>query len=175
MGTTRLTDLIIRNTRPPDHGQIVIWDSVIQNFGVRLSQGGTRSYVVMIHDGRRRKRITFGRFPALGLADARNEAKRILAGAMLGTLPDKGEKAVLDFAEALDLFGKTHCAKRNRANTAAETTRLLRRHFLPKLGDRTLPDIRNQDVVGIIDRMLDTPSEANHAFSAIRKFFNWAR
>ena len=35
----------------------------------------------------------------------------------------------------MTLFLKVHCAEHNRPSTARETERLLRRHFLPRLGD----------------------------------------
>lgn len=177
MPTRQLTDLVVRNAAAPADGQYVIWDKSLPGFGLRVSQGGTRSYVVMFYEGPRKRRVTIGKYPALGLADARSEAKRILASVMLGAPPEMPSKAapVLDFANALDAFVETHCRRNNRQATSKETERLLRRHFEPKLGRMALADITAQRVAALIDQMLDTPGEANHAFAAVRKFFNWAR
>ena len=49
----------------------------VPNFGCRVSQGGTKSFVVQ--HGADRQLITIGRYPVVSLADAREEAKRILA------------------------------------------------------------------------------------------------
>ena len=49
--------------------------------GIRLSQGGSKTFIVMIGSG---KRFTIGRYPAVSLAEARTEAKRILAEKQLG-------------------------------------------------------------------------------------------
>lgn len=176
MPTRQLTELVVRNAELPESGQCVIWDKSLPGFGLRVSQGGTRSYVVMFYEGARKRRVTIGKYPALGLGDARSEAKRILANVMLGEPPEMPSKAepVLDFTKAIDLFVETHCRRNNRAATAKETERLLRKHFAPKLGRMALGDITPQRIAGLVDQLLDTPGEANHAFSAIRKFFNWA-
>lgn len=177
MSPRQLTELVVRNASPPESGQYVIWDKSLPGFGLRVSQGGTRSYVVMFYEGPRKRRVTIGKYPALGLGEARAEAKRILAGVMLGTAPEMPSMAapVLHFTAALDAFVETHCRRNNREATARETERLLRRHFEPKFGRMALGDITPQKISGLIDQLLHTPGEANHAFSAIRKFFNWAR
>jgi hypothetical protein len=51
--------------------------------------------------------------------------------------------------------------------------RLLRRHFTC-LKSKPLGDISHNHITGIIDGLLDTPSEANRAFTAIRTFFRFA-
>ena len=176
MPTRQLTDLLVRKAVLPKSGQYVIWDKTLSGFGVRISQGGAKSFVVMFYEGKRKRRVTVGKFPTLGLAEARSEAKRILASVTLGEAPDMPSQvdSVVTFSNALDLFIKTHCKKNNRESTAKETERLLRKHFESKLGRMALEDITPQKLAGIIDRLLERPGEANHAFSAIRKFFNWA-
>jgi integrase len=163
-----LTDIVVRNAKPPARGQRTVWDASVQNFGCRLSQGGTKSWIVM--HGRRRQVITIGRYPMISLSAARTEAKRILAERTL----DPRRSTGITFKEALALFISTHCEQHNRPSTAKETVRLLTNHFLEKFSQRSLEEISTQDVAGLVDRLLPTPSEANHAFTAIRTFFRWA-
>ncbi|MEH6728947.1 MAG: Arm DNA-binding domain-containing protein, partial [Hyphomicrobiales bacterium] len=70
----RLTDLSIRQLKAPDKGQKTYFDVGLPGFGVRVSQGGSKSFVVMY--GQKRRLKTVGRYPHLSLADARREAKR---------------------------------------------------------------------------------------------------
>ncbi len=163
-----LTDIVVRNAKPPDRGQATFWDTSLRSFGCRVSQGGTKSWVVM--HGSERRLITIGRYPVISLAVARTEAKRILAQQTLG-----GHRfSSLSFKEALALFLSTHCSQHNRPSTAKETTRLLTNHFLGKLGQRPLGEISTDEVATLVDQLLDTPSEANHAFTALRTLFRWA-
>lgn len=166
MPKVRLTDISIKSLKP-QVAQVTYWDETLPSFGCRVSPGGTKSFTVMHGDSRRR--VTIGRYPTLSLAVARTRAKEILAEVTLGM-----HGTTIGFETALDRFVATHCKQNNRASTAKETERLLRRHFLPKFRNRPLDDITTQDIAGTIDKLLSTPSECNHAFTAVRTFFRWA-
>ncbi|HYM33157.1 MAG TPA: tyrosine-type recombinase/integrase [Candidatus Cybelea sp.] len=166
MPRTHLTDISIRSLKPHDT-QVTYWDDALPSFGCRVNPGGTKTFTVMYGDDR--KRVTIGRYPIVSLSQARARAKEILAEITLGT-----HGSTITFEAALDLFVKTHCEPNNRASTAYETERLLRRHFLPKLRSQSLQDIATPDVARLIDALLTKPSECNHAFTAVRTFFKWA-
>src|ERR1700759_3738811 len=78
----RLTDMTIRTLQPPANGARVYTDDIVTGFGVRVSQGGTKSYVLT--HGPRHHRETIGRVDVIDLKDARAEAKRRLAEYTLG-------------------------------------------------------------------------------------------
>jgi hypothetical protein len=162
-----LSDATLRNLKATGQ-QYAVYDDTLAGFSVRVSQAGTRTFSLVY--GSPRKRITLGRYPLITLSQARDKARKLLAHRMLhGDAPPD-----LTFDDALTLFLKVHCAEHNRLSTRVQTQRLLRRHFLPKLGGRTLKDIGTDDILRITDRMLKTPSEANHAFTAARTMFKWA-
>jgi len=163
-----LTDITVRKLRPPPAGQITYWDSTLTGFGLRVSQGGAKTFTV-VH-GARRERLTIGRYPIISLAEARTAARRILAERTLGA----HRSPSINFDEALKQFFSTHCDQNNRVSTATETKRLLSKHFLPGFRKEAVGDITPHDISKRIDRLLATPSEANHAFTAIRSFFRWA-
>ena len=48
------------------------------------------------------------------------------------------------------------------------------KHFEPPLRHFTLQAVSTHEVASIVDRLLYKPSEANHAFTAIRTFLRWA-
>lgn len=167
MPKTHLTDLVVRNLKPT-HTQMTYWDTAsnVPGFNVRVSQGGTKTFTLVL--GVERRRITLGRYPALSLQADRKQAQRLIAEHML-----TGAASKIKFEEALELFLNTHCKLRNKPRTAAGTERLLRRHFGDLVG-RRLDSITVREVGAIIDELLSTPSEANHAFVALKTFFNWS-
>jgi integrase len=171
MPSARLTDILIRGLKPPSEGQITYWDTTLPSFGLRISQGGSKTFV-LVH-GKSRKRQTIGRYPIVSLSDARAEAKRILALITLGTAMATSAPEAVTFAEGLSAF-LANSEKRNKPRTAKDYRRLLTRHFLPTLGSRQLPEITPRDIARIIDKLLVTPSECAHAFAAIKIFFRWA-
>jgi integrase len=77
-----LTDLKIRSLQAPAKGQKMHLDGAVRGFGVRVSQGGTKSFVLIV--GTERRRHTIGTFPIISLAQARQQARNKLAEIQLG-------------------------------------------------------------------------------------------
>ena len=143
------------------------WDS-LPGFGIRVSPGGTKTFVLVV--GKRRKRKTIGRYPILSLAEARTEAKRLLAQRTLKVV----QPSSITFEDALTLFFEKHCDERNKDRTAYETKRLLNRHFLPDLRDEQMAEVTTTALTDIIDD-IGARGTAHNAFVAARTFFNWAK
>jgi hypothetical protein len=162
----KLTDIVLRNLPVPEEGQKTCQDDSLPGFGVRVSPGGTKTFVVVY--GYRRDRRTIGRYPVISLADARTEAKRLLAEVTLG----KPRLKRIPFEAALDAFVANHCAQKNRPRMARDTERLIRDHFAPKLARGSLDEITARDISSVTDRLpgAGKPGAANHAFTAVRTF-----
>ena len=157
MPRLHLTDVSIRALKAPENGQVTYWD---KGLGVRVSWGGTKTFIVLAGIGRRK---AIGRYPDLSLAEARKKAKKVIAQPRLSELT---------FHDALDLYVSAHLQKYTRPKTAKETERLLRKHF-STLGPRHLEDINPSAVSSCIDE-LSPPSIADHAFVALGGLFRWA-
>src|SRR5262249_37607171 len=100
MARTLLTDISIRSLKTPDRGQIVFWDEHLKGFGVRVSQGGSKTFVVQVGPSSKRTLKVLGRFPQTTLAQARKLAVTIKAGVKVA--PALIEE--LTFKEALDRY-----------------------------------------------------------------------
>lgn len=162
MPKTTLTDISVRALKAPAHGQTTVWDAG-SPLGVRISQGGSKTFIVLIGSG---KRKVIGRFPIISLAVARKEAQRILAEKTLGILqPDQSET----YDSAVKRY-LAQCEKKNRPGTVASYTRLLR-HLA--FGTTKLVDITPQEIVRKLDKLTDRPVEYHHTIVAGRIFFSW--
>jgi len=53
----KLTDVTIRNLKIPAKGAVVYYDGQLTGFGVRISEGGTKSFI-LTHGPRRRRETT---------------------------------------------------------------------------------------------------------------------
>lgn len=167
MPTLTLTDLAVRKLTIPERGQTTYYDKSLKGFGVRVSPGGTKTFV-LVH-GKKRKRTSLGRYGVISLANARKKAKGILYDETL----NPNQAPSLSFSEALTRYLDVHCEPRLKPRTYKENKWLLERHFLPDLSDTELKDITPHDVTPILDGLLETPSLANHAFTALRTFLRW--
>lgn len=160
-----LTDRTIKALSIPDSGQLTYWDSAQSGFGVRVSQGGSKSFVVVYGPNRTRK--TIGRYPTVSLKQARDKAKELKAAYVLGL----DRKRSITWAAARDLFLED-CEYRLRPATVRYYRSRLNTHF--RFGKRQLNDITRQDFQGRIRGGPRTRSEQHHALVVARTLLNWA-
>ena len=161
-----LTDLFIKRQKPPESGQKTYFDTDPKGFGIRISQGGTKTFVYKY--GKARKLKTIGRYPDWSLTDARREAKRI-QGEVLSLPSATSKLPECTFAEARERFLKDSQA-RTKPKTHEEYTRLLHKHFAFK---KLLVDINRQDIMSAVSELRSKPSVEQHAFVAVRTLMNW--
>jgi integrase len=161
----RLTDLSIRTLRAPAQGQKTYWDDTIKSFGCRVSQGGTRSFVVQY--GFDRRLTTIGRHPVISLAEAREEARRILAEHTLG----RHRPRSIRWDEAMEPY-LAACREKNRETTVETYQWILNRHFPFKrmqLASLTFEDIERQLA------KIEKSGQRNHALTAVKAFLGWCQ
>ncbi len=159
------TDIGVRALKVPSTGQITVWDSK-SPLGIRMTHKGSKSYVVMIGSG---KRHTIGRTDIISLAEARDEARRLLAEKTLGLF---NKPSAVTFETALSLFLKEHYQGK-RERTRKEAARLLNRHFLPPFRRLSLSELTDAEIGKKLDSLQKTPSERLHAFRALRTMLKW--
>src|SRR5450759_5410706 len=126
-----LTDMTLRTTKLPERGTATLWDGSLKHFGVRISKGGAKSFIVLLGSGRRQ---AIGRYPILSLAKAREKAKIILAQRALG----KHQPGAISWKKAIEQY--LDFVKRNRRpHTHHEYARTLRGYF--PFGNTNLADV----------------------------------
>src|SRR5208282_4415315 len=116
MAKIAFSDVKLRSLSPPDRGQIAFWDEKLPSFGIRVSQGGSKTFVL----NRNNTLLTIGKFGVLTLAKARTEAKRMLAEFTLGRVRPQS----ITFQQAVQVFLEEKGARR-RVRTVADHKRHL--------------------------------------------------
>ncbi len=157
----RLTDFSIRALETPLKGQKTYHDDTLPGFGIRLSQAGSKTFV-LVH-GRDRRKITIGRYGIITLAQAREEAKRLLAEFTLGKIRPQS----ITYSQAVELFLKEKRKTARPATTNGYERLLNRLNFKAQL-----LDISPHEFSRKLDR-IKAPSERNHALVAAKVFFRW--
>jgi hypothetical protein len=133
----RLTDLSIKTLKAPEKGAIIYPDTVLTGFGVRVSEGGTKSFVLT--HGKLRKRETIGRVGVLTRQEARAEAKRRLAEYTLGKTVARAvpwNTAVTTYLEEV--------RKSRRERTHADYKRFLGKYF--RFGELAVSEVTPSDI-----------------------------
>ena len=156
-------DIAIRNIKPPEQGQLDLWDASLPKFGIRCARGGAKTWVLK-HNNRR---ITLGHYPVISLAQARVEAKRLLAQFTLG----HNHQQSVSFSAALQNYLVQH-QRTCRPRTHSEARRILTSNF-KLFQHKRLNAISKHDINWIIGSLAHAPSAARHAFNCIKAMMRW--
>lgn len=152
-----LTDLAIQKLPTPSSGQKVYYEP--SGLGVRISQGGTKSFVVQL--GARRRRKTLGRYPQLSLKAARAKAMMYINHADRYAVSYKSDLLIEEFLQEVK--------NRLKPRTHADYKRILEKHF-PKTDIQTVDRsyLRN-----VMKRFTHRPGELFHITAVFKTFLNW--
>jgi integrase len=189
--TSRFTDKTLRSLMRPQSQPSKIWDSSLRGFGCRVSELGTITFIVMKRPRGSRNfvNVTLGRYPLLGLAEARSKARDVLHQLEHGIDPrehaaeQKAERERVakaaeaakgsTFAAVAEDFIARHVASKRSARSIEQR---IRRELIPRWGDRPITDISRNDVVKAIIEIVDRgePESAHSTLCYAKRLFSWA-
>lgn len=165
------------------HADGWIWDTEVKGFGLRVSKGGVKSYLVGYRAGAggrsaQKKRYTFGRHGSPWTPDeARTEAKRLLGQIADGHDPAAERKTKREASNLTELskrFLSEHVEVKCKPRTVEEYRRLIELHVRPKLGNKSVPEITRDDIARFHQGLKNTPYQANRTLAVLGKMFEVA-
>ncbi|HEX7199999.1 MAG TPA: tyrosine-type recombinase/integrase, partial [Dongiaceae bacterium] len=162
--------------KPPDAGQIDYFDDSLPGFGLRVSAGGRRAWVLLYRHGTLKRRLTLGPYPDLPLAAARDKARDHLREVAHGRDPAAekaaGRKAET-FAELAEDYLERYAKKRKRSWRKDELA--LARDLLPRFATLKATAITRRDINRLLDSIVDrgAPIQANRTFGILRRIYSW--
>src|SRR5580692_1370180 len=165
-----------------DVAELVLWDTELKGFGVRVQRGDAKSYVLHYRVGTGRgaplRKLTIGRHGSPWAPEtARKEAKTLLGMIEDGADPaaDKlARREAPTIAELAERFLAEHAEAKRKGSTAAEYRRLLDKIILPALGKRKVADVTRADVTKLHHANRAAPYQANRVLAVLSKMFNLA-
>ncbi len=176
----RLTDRSIEALRPRV-ARYEVWDEARKGFGVRVTPRGVKSFIWVYHFNGKPRRLTFGRYPHLALADAGvrlAEAKQLLDKGIdpgsLAVSERSAERSAEIVADLVAVYLDRYARPRKRS--AAEDERILGKDVLSRWAARKVKDITRRDVVMLLNAIVDrgAPIQANRTLTILRRMFKFA-
>lgn len=152
-------------------------DSVISGFGLRVTSGGAKSFIIEKRVFGKVKRITLGRYGNITVEQARKEAMNFLGQVATGKDPVAEKKARQAEQVTLKEVFEDYLASRKslRPSTVKDYKHTLSKAF-SDWQDKPLTDI-TKDMVELRHRTLGKGSQAraNNAMRVLRAIFNHAK
>jgi integrase len=175
----KLTETAVAKLKlPPRKSETIVFDDGVAGLGLRLREGGSRTWVYQYKIGTQQRRISLGKFPAMPPAMARKTAAKLQAEVRLGNDPAavKAEKQ----GRAAETFGavlKTYLARRRgqiRDSSLTEVERHLSRNLAP-LHSLPLAKVDRRTIAAQLARLTNEagPIQANRTRASLSKFLNW--
>jgi integrase len=180
----KLTAAAVEKIKPPPSGQIEYFDQLLPSFGLRVSYKGSKSWFVMTRVEGKLIRMTLGKSPAIPLAMARDEARRLMNMAASGQDPrlekseakrKREEQHRSTFGVCAEEFLERYVATRLRPSTMREYKRILTGPDTRHWQGRPISSITKREVLDVIEKMegRGSPGAAARALAYLGKFFNW--
>lgn len=179
----KLTKRSVEAIAPPDDGEIIVWDSELMGFGVRVAASGRRTYFIYGRTtGGRQVKLKVGVHGAV-TADKARENASIELGKLAAGLDPAQERREAKQAERAQLAAPTVTALAGEylaahaevhKRTAADDRATIDKIILPRLGTRKVAEVTHTDLEALHRDMRATPYRANRVLALLSKMFNLA-
>jgi integrase len=169
------TDAAVKRLKPPKAGQVDLFDQGYPGLALRLSYGGHRSWVFFYRINGRLRRMTLGTYPALSLADAREEWRKARNAAQSGKEPVRPRAPGSGDASFEIAIADWLNRDQGHNRTKGAVKRLIEKDALPAWRHRQVADIGRGDVLDITDAVVDrgSPITARRLHAHLHRFFTW--
>jgi integrase len=174
----RITDTLVRKLSTPTSGNRITKDARVRGFGIRVTAGGARSFVLGYTVHGRERRMTIGEFPAWTTLAALEEAKRLRRLVDQNIDPLEQRIAAREAPTVRDLakrFLDEHAPKR-RPSYLINNSLIVDRWILPALGNVKVADVRPSHIE-ILHRKVTkagSPVMANRVIACLSKILSLA-
>jgi integrase len=151
----------------------LIWDALQRGLAIRVQPSGSRAWKAIYSRHGRPRWYHIGDVGAIGLADARRLAARVMLAVVEGKDPAAERKA----ERGSGTFGELHAKYLETAKLKNKSWRqseyLIRRYAMPRWAKLAAPSITFADVEALLER-IEAPVLANQVLAAISAVFSWA-
>lgn len=168
----KLTHVLIRKAQHKGRAYL-IWDTYQRGLVLRVEATGHKAFKCIYKVGGRARWYHLGAADAIGLADARKLAARVMFRVAEGADPQAQRKAARSSGTFEDVAKQyaVYAARKNKSWKQADA--LVKRHLLPRWGKLKAAAIARGDVKSMM-RAITAPIVANQTLAAASAIFTWA-
>ena len=176
-----LTSKTVENLKPGKKRREIL-DPAMLGFYVIVQTTGVKSFAYRYRVHGKFRKLTLGRWPQMGLAEARRVAAEAAEAVLHGRDPGAekiAEKAAAEeranrdaIEKLMEVYARRHLSTLKSGDTIK---RELDRHAVAAWRGREVRDISRRDVIELLDGLVDSGRavSANRLRAYLGKFFNW--
>lgn len=173
----KLSDQLARDTKPPKSGNQIVYDNRLAGFGLRVTAGGARSFILNYRFKGRERRITLGQYPSWTVLAARKQAEQLRRQIDTGIDPLEhriAERLAPTLSDLFNRYAAEHLPTK-APRSAADDHSMWIKDILPALGQKKVADLSAQDCDALHRAVSsDRPTRANRVIEVLRKALNLA-
>lgn len=165
---------------PPGVRDKILFDDTLPGFGLRLREGGKRTWIVQYRVGAKQRRVTLGTTETVKAVEARKRAQTALGKMHLGQDPqvEKAEaraQAAVTLGSVVNGYLARYAARRLKPGTFTDVERYLRRHWA-SLSRLPVQKVTRADIATRLAQIADESGgfAANRARAALSALYAWA-
>lgn len=175
----KLTKRVVENAEPDLSKRIVIWDTEVTGFCIRIYPSGKKTYFLQYRNkGRESHKIKLGVHGNITTELAREKAVKLSLGISVGQDPsinldfqEKNQHTLYDLAEQ---YLKLHAKVKKIPQCYEEDKSFLENIILKKYGTLYIDRISTFDIQNLHSELKKTPYRANRVLALLSKMFNLA-
>jgi len=162
----------------PQAQAVELRDTLVPGFLCKITPSGRKVFMLQYRTnaGERRK-PALGQYGELTVEQARSLAQEWLAQVRRGGDPGAAKteaRKAPTVEELCKKFMEDHSKKRNKPSTRVGYQGVIDRCIIPLLGRKKVHAVKRPDIAGLMEKLSYKQTEANKAFSILRKMFNLA-
>ena len=160
-------------------------DPALSGLYLVVQPSGAKGWALRYRWANKPKKLTLGKWPIMGLADARAAASDAIEAVEHGSDPGaakqkaKAERIDAQLSERdtvramFDLYKKRRLSQLKAGGTVQT---VIGKHVMPKWGDRRIQDIARRDVIELLEEIVESGRAvtANRTRAYLSAFFAWA-
>lgn len=179
-----LTPKTVEAAQPRPGQRYEMPDPALSGLYLVVQASGVKSWALRYRYAGKPAKLTLGRWPLMGIADARAAATAAIDKVERGRDPSaekrvtkaaKVEAQLSDRDKVKTLIGQFDKRHLSGLKSGVMVRRELDRHVVAVWGDRNIQDIARRDVIDLLDNIADSGREvtANRVRAYLNKFLNW--
>lgn len=179
MPKMKLTHQLLANQKPPKKRK-EIYDTLVNGLFVRITKTGNITFGLAY--GSKGKRYTIGVFPTIGLAEARDVAKKLKIKVALGEDPQANKIAKRDAQKPMSVLELSESFKERylpklKDSTSSDYKRRIDNYIIPALGSIPANELSRRDIIKLLESIAEDkgrPVQSNRVKSILSSMYSYA-